>query len=99
MASTTAINSTTVPIRPQRGANSVATPRREAGHEVIDTDLRYNPDKCEDILTLDCCKLPPPDVIWASPPCDQYARCRTRAKTLRNLALADSLVAKGIEII
>ena len=33
------------------------------------------------------------------PPCDQYARCRTRAKTPRNFALADSLVAKALEII
>ena len=83
------------------GTDSVATPWREAGHEVISVDIdpRYNPEICEDILQLSYCKLPIPDVIWASPPCDQYARCRTRAKTPRNLALADSLVAKAIKII
>ncbi len=84
------------------GTDSVAVPWREAGvHEVISLDIdgRYHPEICEDILQLAYCKLPIPDVIWASPPCDQYARCRTRAKTPRNLALADSLVAKAIEII
>ena len=83
------------------GTDSVAIPWREAGHEVISVDIdpRYNPEICEDILQLSYCKLDTPYVIWASPPCDQYARCRTRAKTPRNLALADSLVAKAIEII
>ncbi len=81
--------------------NRQCGPWREAGHEVIsvDVDGRYNPEVCEDILQLSYCKLPTPDVIWASPPCDQYARCRTRAKTPRNFALADSLVAKALEII
>ena len=83
------------------GTDSVAIPWREAGHEVISVDIdpRYNPEICEDILQLSYCKLPIPDVIWARPPCDQYARSRTRAKTPRNLALADSLVAKALEII
>ena len=83
------------------GTDSVATPWREAGLEVISVDIdpRYSPEICEDILQLSYCKLPIPDVIWASPPCDQYARCRTRARRPRNLALADSLVAKALEII
>ena len=83
------------------GTDSVAIPWREAGHEVISVDIdpRYNPEICEDILQLSYCKLPTPQIIWCSPPCDQYARCRTRAKRTRNLALADSLVAKTIEII
>ncbi len=83
------------------GTGSVGKPWREKGHEVIslDTDCRYSPELCEDILTLDYCKLLTPDVIWVSPPCDQYSRARTRAKKPRNLALADSLVVKAIEII
>ena len=83
------------------GTDSVAIPWREKGHDCISVDIdpRYSPEICEDILQLAYCKLPAPDVIWSSPPCDQFSRCRTRAKTPRNLALADSLVAKGIEII
>ena len=65
----------------------------------IDVDGRFGADIAEDILQLAYCKLSGPDVIWNSPPCDQYARCRTRAKTPRNFTLADSLVAKALEII
>ena len=83
------------------GTDSVAIPWREAGHEGIsvDVDPRYNPEICNDILQLDYKNLPTPDVIWSSCPCDQYSRCRTKAKTPRNLTLADSLIAKAIEII
>ena len=83
------------------GTASVGKPWREAGHEVIsvDVDSRYNPEICEDILQLPYCKLSTPDVIWASCPCDQYSMARTRAKYPRNLRLADSLVAKTLEII
>ncbi len=83
------------------GTGSVGKPWREAGHEVrsVDVDGRFGADIVEDILQLSYCKLQVPDVIWASPPCDQYARCRTRAKTPRNFGLADSLVAKALEII
>ena len=83
------------------GTGSVGEPWREAGHRVISVDLdpRFNPEFCEDILTLSYTDLPTPDVIWASCPCDQFSMARTRAKTPRNLELADSLVAKTLEII
>ena len=83
------------------GTGSVGKPWKEAGHEVIsvDVDGRFGADIVEDILQLAYCKLPVPDVIWSSPPCVQYAWCRTRAKTPRNFASADSLVAKAVEII
>ena len=83
------------------GTDSVATPWREKGHECISVDIdpRYNPEICEDILQLAYSKLPTPCVIWASCPCDQYSRARTRAKHPRNLTLADSLVDKATEII
>ena len=83
------------------GTGSVSKPFREAGHTVwdVDVDPRFFPETCMDILQWDYTKLPfIPDVIWASPPCDQYARCRTTGPP-RNLALADKLVAKAIEII
>ena len=83
------------------GTGSVSEPRKCA-HKVfeVDVDLTFQPTYCGDILqwgynTLDFV----PDVIWSSSPCDQYSRARTRAKTPRNLVLADKLVAKALEII
>ena len=83
------------------GTDSVAKPWRENGHDVISVDIdpRFNPEICDDILQIDYTTLPIPDVVWSSPPCDQYSRARTRAKTPRNLVLADSLAAKALEII
>ena len=84
------------------GTGSVTKPWREAGHIVwdVDVDSRFSPETCDDILQWDYKTLTwIPDVVWASPPCDQYAKCRTRAKTPRNLKLADSLVERAIEII
>ena len=84
------------------GTGSVGRPWREAGHEVIsvDADGRFGAEIVEDLLRWNYCNLPwIPDAIWSSPPCVMYSRARTRAKTPRNFALADSLVAKAKEII
>ena len=81
---------------------SVSAPWGEAGHEVFDVDIdpTFGADYVGDILQWDYTSLDfIPDVIWSSPPCDQYSRARTRAKTPRNFALADRLVAKAFEII
>ena len=83
------------------GTGSVGKPWREAGHEVIavDIDGRYNPEICEDILQLSYCRLPTPDVIWASVPCEQYSRARTTGRQPRNFKLADALAGRTWEII
>ena len=83
------------------GTGSVSKPWREAGHQVWDVDIdpRFSPETNEDILQWDYTQLPfIPDVIWSSPPCTEYARCKTRGPP-RNFALADSLVKKALEII
>ena len=83
------------------GTGSVGEPFRKGGHDVVSVDLdgRYGPDICEDVLQLSYCKLETPDIIWASCPCENFSIARTRAKTPRNFALADSLVSKTWEII
>jgi len=83
------------------GTGSVGEPWRAQGHEVIsvDVDPRFlQPgDIHEDILQLDYKSLPwVPDVLWGSPPCTEYSRAKTTGH--RNLALADRLVAKWLEI-
>lgn len=69
--------------------------------ECITVDLlpKFSPTICIDILTWDY-KIYPPGyftIIWASPPCTEYSKAKTRGT--RNLELADSLVKKAFEII
>ena len=83
------------------GTGSVSKPWRKAGHEVFDMDIdsRCSPEFCGDILQWDYSTLPfIPDVIWSSPPCTEYSRAKTTGPP-RNFKLADSLVAKALEII
>jgi hypothetical protein len=39
------------------------------------------------------------DFIWASPPCTEYSKARTRAKRPRDFEGADAIVRKTLEII
>ena len=85
------------------GTGSVSKVWADAGHETLtlDLDRKCAPDICADILTweytsfsLDC-----PDFIWCSPPCTQYSKARTRAKTPRDLEGADAIVQRCLDII
>ena len=81
------------------GTGSIGKPFRKRGHEVIavDVDGRFGCEIQDDILQFAYVKLPwVPDIIWASPPCTEYSRAKTTG--VRNLVLADKLVAKFIEI-
>jgi hypothetical protein len=85
------------------GTGSVAKAFRRAGHEVdsLDLDNRFAPTFCVNILEWDYKALPRGwyDAIWASVPCENYSIARSRAATPRDLALADSLVTRTLEII
>ena len=81
------------------GTGSICKPFAAAGWECqrLDIDGRHGATIVQDIRTWDYSQEPTPDVIWAGCPCEQYSCANTRGK--RNLALADSLVAKTCEII
>ena len=65
----------------------------------IDIDPYFNPTICIDIQDWNYRAYPPGhfEAIWASPPCTQYSN--SKRSGVRNLAKADSIVMKCIEII
>ena len=67
----------------------------------VDMEAKFQPTICADILTWDFSIFPPGhfDFIHSSTPCDQYSIARSKAKTPRNLELADGLALKSLEII
>ena len=85
------------------GTGSVGQVFREEGWEVVslDSDPRTTPTIVEDIRLWDHTIYPRGyfDVVWASPCCTHYSIARKRAKTPRNLDLADSLVLRTLELI
>ena len=65
----------------------------------VDVDAKSNPDLCIDILELDVKDIPfIPDLIWASPPCTEYSRAKTRDLP-RDIKGANKIVLKALEII
>jgi len=86
------------------GTGSIGRVFSNSGWEVTSLDSDPNTEATihENILTWDYQSVFPPghfDVIWASPCCTNYSKARTKAKTPRDLALADSLVQRSREII
>jgi site-specific DNA-cytosine methylase len=83
------------------GTGSVSKAVGDRFSEIVSIDIldQFNPTITTDILTWDYKVYPPNhfDVIWASPPCTEYSRAKTRAP--RNLELADSIVKRTLEII
>ena len=73
------------------------------GWEVVSLDVDPQSPAAihADILQWDYKTFPKDhfDCIWASPPCTMYSCARTRAKTPRDLDLADSFVRRTLEII
>jgi C-5 cytosine-specific DNA methylase len=87
-----------------KGTGSVDRALAKLGFHVdsLDIDPKCEANWITDILNWDdwrCIEPGTYDYIHASPPCQQYSIARTTAKTPRNLELADSIVAKTLEII
>lgn len=83
------------------GTGSVSKAVGSQFKEIVSVDIldSFNPTIKTDILNWDY-KVYPPHYfthIWASPPCTEYSRAKTRSP--RNLDLADSIVKRTLEII
>ncbi len=80
---------------------SKAVLRASTDNEAITLDLisKFAPTHVADILTWDYTEYAPGyfDVVWASPPCTEYSKAKTRGE--RDLDGADSLVRRAFEII
>lgn len=86
------------------GTGSICGPFLKAGWNVrrLDIDVRHGADIVVDIHDWDPAvhwSGPAPEVIFAGPPCENYSSARTRARTPRDLKLADSIVRKTIDVI
>lgn len=87
-----------------KGTGSVDRALEKAGFHVdtLDIDPKCNATWTSDIMQWDDWRRIDPgtyDFVWGSPPCTEYSIARTTAKTPRNLELADSIVARTLEII
>ena len=74
---------------------------KEFNGEVVSVDIEGNPTHKVDIFDWDYTVYPQKyfDIVWASPPCVQYSRARTKAKIPRDLEGADRLVQRALNLI
>ena len=83
------------------GTGSIGRAFRSRGWEVHSLDIEPGATIVSDIMRWDYRSIPSGhyDFIWASPPCTEYSKARTRAKRPRDMEAADRVVARTLEII
>lgn len=83
------------------GTQSFSKAVKRIGGDTTTLDLlpKFKPDIVCDVLDWDYTNYEPHtfDIVWCSPPCTEYSKAKTRG--VRNLELADKLVARCFEII
>ena len=83
------------------GTGSIGTVFKEYGWEVVSLDRDMPADINSDIMDWDYRNSPYPlkhfDVIWASPPCTEYSKAKTRG--VRKLDEANTVVKQTLEIL
>ena len=57
------------------GTKSVGDEFQKHGFDVMSVDMesKFSPTFCVDICDFDYKSIPPPDFVWASPPCETYS--------------------------
>ena len=81
------------------GTGSVGDVAKELGYVVISLDRDMEADIKTDIMNWDYKVFEPKafDVIWASPPCTEYSRCKTTAP--RDIEGANEIVQRTLDIL
>jgi len=81
------------------GTGSVGKCCQQLGWDVVSVDLLLPADHQVDIMDFDYKQYPKDefDIVWASPPCTQYSKAKSRGQ--RDIQGANKIVLKALEII